>query len=156
MKFNISALRKYDRKKIRNIKDKAIRKILLGFGLTAVIFIILILVFLMVEGLPFFFKGDGVDFFTGDVWDPSSPNTPRYGILPMVLGTFLVTLGAIVIAIPIILKKLNIVFRFSRKLGKVAALLYRFHPAGKALHHRLGLVQAVDRRGEIFDFLAIA
>ena len=53
------------------------------------------------EGLPFFFNGDGIDFFTGDVWDPSSPNTPRYGILPMVLGTFLVTLGAIVIAVPI-------------------------------------------------------
>lgn len=101
MKFNISALRKYDHKKIRNIKDKVIRKILLGFGLTAVIFIILILVFLMIEGLPFFFEGDGVDFFTGDVWDPSSPNTPRYGILPMVLGTFLVTLDAIVIALPI-------------------------------------------------------
>ena len=101
MKFNISALRKYDHKKIRNIKDKVIRKILLGFGLTAVIFIILILVFLMIEGLPFFFEGDGVDFFTGDVWDPSSPNTPRYGILPMVLGTFLVTLGAIAIALPI-------------------------------------------------------
>ena len=101
MKFNISALRKYDHKKIRNIKDKVIRKILLGFGLTAVIFIILILVFLMIEGLPFFFEGDGVDFFTGDVWDPSSPNTPRYGILPMVLGTLLVTLGAIVIALPI-------------------------------------------------------
>lgn len=101
MKFSISNLRKYDHKRIRNIKDKVIRKILLGFGLTAVIFIILILVFLMIEGLPFFFEGDGVDFFTGDVWDPSSPNTPRYGILPMVLGTFLVTLGAIVIALPI-------------------------------------------------------
>ncbi len=101
MKFSISNLRKYDHKRIRNIKDKVIRKILLGFGLTAVIFIILILVFLMMEGLPFFFEGDGVDFFTGDVWDPSSPNTPRYGILPMVLGTFLVTLGAIVIALPI-------------------------------------------------------
>ena len=101
MKFSIFNLRKYDHKRIRNIKDKVIRKILLGFGLTAVIFIILILVFLMIEGLPFFFEGDGVDFFTGDVWDPSSPNTPRYGILPMVLGTFLVTLGAIVIALPI-------------------------------------------------------
>ncbi|UCF13345.1 MAG: phosphate ABC transporter permease subunit PstC [Thermoplasmatales archaeon] len=101
MKFNISTLRKYNHKKIRNIKDKAIKKILLGFGLTAVIFIILILVFLLIEGLPFFFEGDGLDFFTGDVWDPSSPNTPRYGILPMVLGTFLVTLGAIVIAVPI-------------------------------------------------------
>ena len=101
MKFSIFNLRKYDHKRIRNIKDKVIRKILLGFGLTAVIFIILILVFLMIEGLPFFFEGDGVDFFTGDVWDPSSPNVPRYGILPMVLGTFLVTLGAIVIALPI-------------------------------------------------------
>ena len=101
MKFDLFTLKKYDYKKIRNLKDNAIRKILFGFGATAVIFIILILVFLLIEGLPFFLEGDGIDFFTGDVWDPSSPNTPRYGILPMVLGTFLVTLGAIVIAVPI-------------------------------------------------------
>ena len=101
MKIKWLDLERFDYKKIRNIKDKTIRKILLGFGLTAVIFIILILAFLLIEGLPFFFNGDGIDFFTGDVWDPSSPNTPRYGILPMVLGTFLVTLGAIVIAVPI-------------------------------------------------------
>ena len=101
MKIKWLDLERFDYKKIRNIKDKTIRKILLGFGLTAVIFIILILAFLLIEGLPFFFSGDGIDFFTGDVWDPSSPNTPRYGILPMVLGTFLVTLGAIVIAVPI-------------------------------------------------------
>ena len=101
MKFDLFTLKKYDYKKIRNLKDNVIRKILFGFGATAIIFIILILVFLLIEGLPFFLEGDGIDFFTGDVWDPSSPNTPRYGILPMVLGTFLVTLGAIVIAVPI-------------------------------------------------------
>ncbi len=101
MKHTMFSLKKFDYKKIRNIKDKTVRKILLGFGLTAVIFIILILAFLLMEGLPFFFNGDSIDFFTGDVWDPSSPNIPRYGILPMVLGTFLVTLGAIVIAVPI-------------------------------------------------------
>ncbi len=101
MKLKIFNLPKYDYKRIRHIKDKTIKKVLLAFGLTAVVFIILILAFLLIEGLPFFFKGDGIDFFTGDVWDPSSPNTPRYGILPMVLGTFLVTLGAIVIAVPI-------------------------------------------------------
>jgi len=101
MKSKWFNLPKYDYKKIRKIKDKVIKKILLAFGLTAVIFIILILVFLLIEGLPFFFEGDGVDFFTGDVWDPSSPNAPKYGILPMVLGTFLVTLGAVVIAVPV-------------------------------------------------------
>lgn len=101
MKHTMFSLKKFDYKKIRNIKDKTVRKILLGFGLTAVIFIVLILAFLLMEGLPFFFNGDSIDFFTGDVWDPSSPNIPRYGILPMVLGTFLVTLGAIVIAVPI-------------------------------------------------------
>ena len=101
MKHTMFSLKKFDYKKIRNIKDKTVRKILLGFGLTAVIFIVLILAFLLIEGLPFFFNGDSIDFFTGDVWDPSSPNIPRYGILPMVLGTFLVTLGAIVIAVPI-------------------------------------------------------
>ncbi len=101
MKHTMFSFKKFDYKKIRNIKDKTVRKILLGFGLTAVIFILLILAFLLMEGLPFFFNGDGIDFFTGDVWDPSSPNTPRYGILPMVLGTFFVTLGAIAIAVPV-------------------------------------------------------
>jgi len=101
MRFDMFKFKKYNYKKFRIFKDKAIRKILLAFGLTAVIFVILIFAFLLIEGLPFFFEGDSVDFFTGDVWDPSSPNTPKYGILPMVLGTFLVTLGAIVIAVPI-------------------------------------------------------
>ena len=101
MKFNKYKFLKYDYKKMRKLKDIIIRKIILGFGLTAIIFILLILIFLLVEGLPFFFEADGVDFFTGDVWDPSSPNEPRYGILPMILGTFLVTLGAILIAVPI-------------------------------------------------------
>jgi len=101
MKFVFPYQKIYNYKKIRHIKDKAIQKILFMFGATAVIFIILILLFLMLEGLPFFFEGDSIDFFTGDVWDPSSPNIQRYGILPMVLGTFLVTLGAIAIALPI-------------------------------------------------------
>ena len=101
MQLNRYKFWKYDYKKTRKLKDNIIRKILFGFGLTAIIFILLILVFLIVEGLPFFFEADGVDFFTGDVWNPSSPNEPRYGISPMILGTFLVTLGAIVIAVPI-------------------------------------------------------
>ena len=101
MKFNKYKFWKYDYKKTRKLKYSIIRKILFGFGLTAIIFILLILIFLLIEGLPFFFEADGVDFFTGDVWDPSSPNEPRYGIIPMILGTFLVTLGAILIAVPI-------------------------------------------------------
>ena len=101
MKFNKYKFWKYNYKKMRKLKDSIIRKILFGFGLTAIIFIVLILIFLLVEGLPFFFEADGVDFFTGAVWDPSSPNEARYGILPMILGTFLITLGAVLIAIPI-------------------------------------------------------
>ncbi len=101
MKLNRYKFWKYDYKKTRKLKDNIIRKILFGFGLTAIIFILLILIFLLVEGLPFFFEADGADFFTGDIWDPSSPNESRYGILPMLLGTFLVTLGAILIAVPI-------------------------------------------------------
>ena len=101
MKLNRYKFWKYDYKKTRKLKDNIIRKILFGFGLTAIIFILLILIFLLAEGLPFFFQGDAFDFFTSDVWDPTSPSEPRYGILPMILGTFFVTLGAIVIAVPI-------------------------------------------------------
>src|SRR5690606_26724509 len=40
------------------------------------------------------------DFITGTQWNPSG-DPIRYGILPLLVSTFLVTLGAMIIAIPI-------------------------------------------------------
>ncbi len=41
------------------------------------------------------------DFLTGKEWYPTASPSPEFGALPLILGTFLVTLGAILIALPL-------------------------------------------------------
>ena len=41
------------------------------------------------------------DFLAGKEWYPTATPSPEFGALPLILGTFLVTLGAILIALPL-------------------------------------------------------
>lgn len=88
------------RKKFMKIKEKVIEKTLFFFALTSVIIIFLIFIFLIIEGYPIFDTVSIKDFLLGEIWQPVS-EVPKYGILPMILGTLLVTAGAIIIAIPL-------------------------------------------------------
>lgn len=66
----------------------------------AILSIILICLFIFTEGLPFI-KDYGVkEFLLGKEWKPSD-KPALYGILPMILGSLYVTLGAIIIGVPI-------------------------------------------------------
>jgi phosphate transport system permease protein len=58
-----------------------------------------IVLVLMVESLQFFQEVSVIEFLTGAVWSPHA-SPPQFGILPLACGTFLVTVGAAVIAIP--------------------------------------------------------
>ena len=53
----------------------------------------LICVFLFMGGLPFFTKYNVVDFLTGTEWKPANE---IFGILPMIVGTIYVTVGALI------------------------------------------------------------
>lgn len=67
------------------------------FSVVALFFIIL---FIFGGSLPFLQEYGILDFLFGDTWTPS--NRPaQYGILPMILGSIYVTIGAIVIGVPI-------------------------------------------------------
>lgn len=59
-------------------------------------------IFLMLvwNTVAFFAKVNPVDFITGTQWNPSG-NEASYGILPLVVSTTLVTIGAMLIAIPL-------------------------------------------------------
>ena len=59
-----------------------------------------IVLILLVESLQFFGKVSVIEFLTGTTWAPHA-NPPRFGILPLACGTFLVAAGAAVIAIPL-------------------------------------------------------
>ncbi len=59
----------------------------------------LIFFFIFWEALPLFHKVSIVEFF-GPTWLPTS-NPPQFGALPMIAGSVLVTISALVVAIPI-------------------------------------------------------
>lgn len=59
-----------------------------------------ILLMLIYNSLSFFADVRPLDFITGMEWSPTSKD-PKYGMLPLILSTTLVTVGAMLIAIPL-------------------------------------------------------
>jgi phosphate transport system permease protein len=85
---------------MRKIKDKIIEKIIFLCGILSIVFVILIFGFLLKEGFAFFRDFGITKFIGGKFWYPSA-NPPQFGILSLIAGSVLVTLGACLIAVPI-------------------------------------------------------
>jgi len=85
---------------LRKIKEFIIEKLILLCGVASIIFVGLILVFLLKEGLSIFKFVSVKEFLTGTSWYPIS-EPPRLGILPLILGSLWVTVGATIISVPI-------------------------------------------------------
>jgi len=84
----------------RKIKEFVIEKLIFLSGIASIVFVVLIFVFLLKEGISLF-KNHGLgDFLGGKLWYPVS-DPPKLGILPLILGSLLVTAGAIAIAVPL-------------------------------------------------------
>jgi len=66
----------------------------------AIIAVGLICVFLFIQGLPAIWDIGVFNFLTGTYWRPTW-NPPRFGILPMIVGSLYVTAGAILFGVPI-------------------------------------------------------
>ena len=79
-------------------KDTAMRYVLTAIASTAVLIIILIILFIAGNGVKLFTDVDPISFLFGTEWSPSDG---LYGIVPMVVGTILVTLGAVAFAFPV-------------------------------------------------------
>jgi len=70
-------------------------------GISAIVFVIGIFVFISKEGLGFILgRFDFVEFFTSPYWYPAEDEDPEYGILALIAGTASVTGLAMVVAIP--------------------------------------------------------
>lgn len=74
--------------------------------------LLLIIGFVTSESIPALTEIGFARFLTDRDWFPTTDGSPKYGILPMLVGSLLVTVGAIAIAAPI---------------GVSAALFARFH-----------------------------
>ncbi len=85
---------------MQNRKESVMKGVFLVSSLIAVFSLVMIIVFIFANGLPFMFEYGIIDFLFGTEWAPS--NTPAsFGILPMILGSIYVTIGAIIIGVPI-------------------------------------------------------
>ncbi|MCA6070406.1 MAG: phosphate ABC transporter permease subunit PstC [Endomicrobium sp.] len=85
---------------MRKSLDTVIETIIFICGMLSIVFVVLIFGFLFKEGFAFF-KDFGVSkFITGQFWYPSS-EPASFGILSLILGSILVTVGACLIAVPI-------------------------------------------------------
>ncbi|MDR1259981.1 MAG: phosphate ABC transporter permease subunit PstC [Endomicrobium sp.] len=81
-------------------KDVIIETAIFMCGMLSIIFVISIFIFLFKEAISFFWDYNFIKFLIGKNWYPNS-NKPLFGILPTIIGSFLVTFGACVVAVPI-------------------------------------------------------
>lgn len=78
--------------------DRSIKYLLMATALTSILVVFLIFVFTLWKAWPAFQAISLSNFFLGDVW---RPQLELYGILPMIAGSILVTIGAIALGVPL-------------------------------------------------------
>lgn len=84
--------------KTRIDKEFAVKTILTIFALSSLLFLFLIFSFILFEGLPLFLKVGLKKIIFGFKWAPTKGS---FGIFPMIISSFLVTFGALIIGAPL-------------------------------------------------------
>ena len=91
----------FDQRNLDWYIDKAVQVLVFMGGISAIVFIVGIFLFITKEGIGFLFETlDFNEFLTSPYWDPSDEDAPEYGILALMAGTASVTGLAMLIAIP--------------------------------------------------------
>ena len=86
------------RKRRGGWKDVVIAKFIFANGVVAIVTVLLIFAFLLKDALPLL-KTVGVwKFVTGTAW---LPDQNQYGLVPLLMGSLFVTVGAVILAVPL-------------------------------------------------------
>jgi len=85
---------------VTRFREKLAQRGFLLVALSALSALALITVFIVAEGVPIIAKVGVVNFIFGMKWAPSQG---YYGIFPMIVGSISVTLGAVILGVPIAL-----------------------------------------------------
>jgi phosphate transport system permease protein len=85
---------------LKNVREKAIKSFWFLTAIVAVITVFFILLFLLGDGLPIFEEIGLVEFLLGEKWNPTGAIS-AYGAFPLIIGTIIVTAGAMLIATPL-------------------------------------------------------
>lgn len=103
---------KMKRVKVSNIKEKAMEIVFLISACISILSVALICVFLFTNGVPGIAKIGAKEFLLGTEWKPGSQ---LYGILSTIIGSIYVTVGAIIVGVPIGLLMAVFMARFCPK-----------------------------------------
>lgn len=83
---------------MKKYKEKIMEIVFLIAACISILSVVLICVFLFMNGIPAMKQIGLIDFLLGKEWKPGSE---LFGIFPMILGSIYVTAGAIIIGVPI-------------------------------------------------------
>ncbi|MCX8110463.1 MAG: phosphate ABC transporter permease subunit PstC [Syntrophorhabdaceae bacterium] len=81
-----------------SIKEGVVKTVLTTFALSSLLFLFLIFIFILIEGSPLFLKVGLKNIILGSKWAPTKGS---FGIFPMIISSFLVTFGALIIGAPL-------------------------------------------------------
>ena len=79
-------------------KEKILEKSFLLIAFSSISILALIAFFIFQQGIPLMWKVGLKSFLLGDRWYPSQES---FGILPMIVGSFWVTLGSLIVGVPL-------------------------------------------------------
>ncbi|MCK9314117.1 MAG: phosphate ABC transporter permease, partial [Methanocorpusculum sp.] len=81
-------------------KETGIKSVWLITALISALSVVFILGYLIITSLPIFFETGISGFLFNTDWNPTG-STPSYGIAALLVDTLLVTLGAMIFAVPL-------------------------------------------------------
>ncbi|WP_254279013.1 phosphate ABC transporter permease subunit PstC [Haloarcula marina] len=84
----------------RTVRESTYRYALAGCAVLSVLTTVSIIAVLVLDAADFFAAYPIADFLTGTTFSPNLEPV-EFGVLPLILGTFLITIGAAVIALPV-------------------------------------------------------
>jgi phosphate transport system permease protein len=98
--FRGNSIKKEVKSCVRKIKEAFYKWLFSILAFASLAFLIGIVLTLVVEGLPILTSVKPLNFIFGTAWYPTY-NPPEFGILSLIVGSFAVTVGALLVAIPL-------------------------------------------------------
>jgi len=104
-----------DRRNLAWYVDKLVQILVFLGGVSGIVFVISIFVFIAYEGAGFIVHTMNVkEFFTSPRWAPTSSSNPTYGALALIVGTASITGFAMLVAVPFSLGAAVFIAEFAR------------------------------------------
>lgn len=81
-------------------REKVMDRVFFISAIMSIVSLVLIIVFMFANGIPVMQKYGFSEFLFGAVWRPTAKE-PQFGLVPMMVGSLYVTIGAALIGVPI-------------------------------------------------------